>query len=387
MAETETIPEKVNWDMIDDFQGFNHDKNKAHSSSPHAKVIALAMLSETARRTGADLNTLEDSIGKILNGGKDGEGFAVSPGMLHLGMLEHHIPPNMVIGSIRTKRFADPLYVPLSNEEVLVNITMSEEPLLVEGTETPGVIYTFHMSGPNIHGSYGPLFGKDGVRIVAFPDDIDPSLIVGSYWDKFEEMRRAARNPIDSAGKKTNITEESDGYFWSSVRPSSLPREADLPPPIRRGGKISQIEMLAKLPRVLSLYRKKIETKMPPHMKPVEPTAVYFEYAELEKSQGRAEDIGKRARMLANQMMFVYASQDAVFDPWLECPLDEDFTLTTSLIRQKMGLHQFVSQMVVGGGPIFVDTSKFYGVPVIPEPVMKLVYDRKLDVKKMKPFE
>jgi hypothetical protein len=386
MAEVKIIPEKVNWDMIDDFQGFNHDKNKAHSSSPHAKVIALAMLSEAARRTGTDLDTLEDSVGKILNGGKGGEGFAVSPGMLHLGMLEHHIPQNMVIGSIKTKRFADPLYVPLSGEDVVVKITKSEEPLVVEGAETHGVIYTFHMSGPNLHGSYLPLFGRDGVRIVAFPGDIDPSGIVSSYGGKFEEMRKAARNPIDSAGKKTNITEESDGYFWSSVRPSSLPREAELPAPIRRGGKISQIEMLAKLPRVLSLYRKKIETKMPPHMKPVEPTAIYFEYAELEKSHGMVEDIGKRARMLANQMMFVYAGQDAVFDPWLECPLDEDFTLTTSLIRQKRGMHMFVSQMVVGGGTIFVDTSKFYGVPVIPEAVMNLVYGRKLDVNSMKPF-
>lgn len=387
MAEIQTIPEEVTNKRVRSFHGFNHDMNEAHDFSPHVKVIALATLAETARRTGTNLATLDDSVEKILNGGEDGGGFVVSPGMLHLGMLEHHIPPNMVIGSIKTRKFADPLYVPLSNEEVPVNISMSKEPLLVEGIETPGVVYTFHMSGPNLDGNYVPIFGKDGVQILAFPDDIDPSKIVGSYWGKFEKMRQAARNPIDSAGKKTNITDESDGYFWSGIRPSSLPREAKLPAPIRRGGKISQIEMLAKLPRVLSLYREKIETERPAYLEPVKPTAIYFEYAELEKSQGKVEDIEKRAGMLANKMMFVYASQDAVFDPWLECPLNEDFTLTTSLTRKRMGLHIFVSQMVVGGGPIFVDTSRFYSVPVISEAGMKLIYDRKLDVEKMKPFK
>jgi len=385
MAEAETMPEKVDYERVLRFHGFNHDMNYAHSFVPHAKVIALAMLAETARRDKVKFETLGDAVERIL-----GDGLVVSPGILHLSMLEHYVPQGMVIAKVSTK-FGDPLYVPFSGESVDVSITKTEKPYVAGVRETPGIVYHFEMSGPNIHGDCVPLFGNKGSNIVAFPGDMDPSEIFKYVEEEFRQKLSDAMHPIDSAGKDTNITHEHDGYYWSSIRPSSLPREAELPEPIRRAGKMSQLEMLAKLPRVLSLYREKLETEKPAHLKPAEPTEPFFQYAELEKSKGLVADAGKRACQLANRHLYVYGTQDAVFDPRQECPLDRNFALTTFLTRQKTGrgnggMHVFVSQMVVGGVPVYADTSMFFMAPVIPEAVMKLLYDRNLDVNSMKPF-
>lgn len=439
----ETFAETIDYWRIRRFvHGFQHDMNDAHDFVPHASVIAISQLDhlfqkkdeEARKQTEAEIAkereqakreideareiTSEDEFGQVEDFFEDRlcqaeswlrleledrtrrrkeefvdaagrvikQGIIVSPGVLHLSMLEHHIPSDMIIASVSTK-FADALYVPFSGEGIDVEIEKSEEPFVAEGKETPGRVYTFRMMAPGLFSGKADLFGRKGCRMVVFPDNIPPHQIAGYFKNRFTGMIDNTRDAIDSAGKDTNITHEHDSYYWSSIRPSALPRESELPPPVRRGGNISQLELLAKLPRVLSLYREKLESKRPSYLEHVEATEPYHAYAGLEKSLGKVDDVGKRARQLANGMMYIYGKQDAVFDPWVECPFDKYFTLTTFLIKRRGSKNVFVSQMMLPTGCAYVDTSMFFAAPAIPERVMKLLYDRKIDVNTMKSFE
>jgi hypothetical protein len=375
----ETFGEVIDYWRIRRFvHGFQHDMNDAHDFVPHASVIAISQLAKLCEEQPIDFDaTAERIIAQKL---------VVSPGMLHISMLEHYIPSEMVIAKVSTK-FGGSLYVPHSGGDVGVVIEKSEKPFADGDKETPGRVYTFRMRGPGLLGDEINLFGNRECRIVAFPDTVPAHEIAVYFQEDFREMQDSTRHAIDKAGKDTNITHVHDNYYWSSIRQDLLPREAKLPPPIRRGGNISQLELLAKLPRVLSLYREKIEDERPPYLEPVEATGPYHAYAELEKSLGKAEDVGERAYQLANGMMYVYGTQCAFFDPWVECPFDKYFTLSTFLTKHKGNKNVFVSQMMLPTGCAYVDTSMFSAAPAIPERVMKLLYDKKLDVCSMEKFE
>ncbi len=357
------------------FHGFNHDMNDVHGVPARTALVALVQLDRKKK-----LAELGDMVLE--------QNFVLSPGMLHLSLLDRHIPANMVIAEVSTS-FSDPLYIPTKAKRVWLNGTKSEEPYLVEVEETPGVVYTFNLSGTGLTGDSIDLFGNGGAQIIAFPDSVPTREIFGYFEAKFKAMMDKKNKAIDRAGKTTDITEEHGLSKRRSVRPSYLSRGASLPLPIIRGEAISQLELLAKLPRVFSIYIDKVENGDVDHLRKIVPTDEHFAYAEMEKRHGWVDDnnVEARARELAGMIMYVYVSQDAVFNPQVRCHVGDRFDLTTYLTKAGKVKQSFTSQMVLDSGCAYVDASKFMTAPLLTKNVIDFLVKREIDIETMGKFE
>jgi hypothetical protein len=202
-------------------------------------------------------------------------------------------------------------------------------------------------------------------------------------------MMDTKNNAIDRAGKTTDITEEHDLSKRRSVRPSYLSRGASIPLPIKRGEAISQLELLAKMPRVFSIYIDKVENGDVNYLRKTEPTEQHFAYAEMERRHGWVadSDVEARARDLAGMLMYIYVSQDAVFNPQVRCHVGDRFDLTAYLTKTGRVKHSFTSQMVLDSGCAYVDSSRFMTAPLLPKNVVDFLLEREIDIDIMGKFE
>jgi hypothetical protein len=189
------------------------------------------------------------------------------------------------------------------------------------------------------------------MEVTAFPKGVPEGDIYEGYvMKKFADLEAEAKTPIQFLSHKTFISSDDDDAYWRSIQSA----------PSKRNGGFSQLELLAKLPRILSMEVDEIE-KNPPEgyeaqQRSLEPL---LRYAEREKEYGRlnGKSVEERAQELSKKKKYIYSKQTAYFNPMKDLAVGENFELRIYLMRHKNGMHKFISGAYIGDEPLFLGES------------------------------
>jgi len=327
---------------------FNHDRNPPHHSALHTALILLSLTSEKGFHDEVCSDEAEEDTfleKKLEIVGDDvlkQEGLVIAPGVLLQSLADNHIPPDKIITKVET-RFMYPLLVPVDKGSKELKIRISEE-VNPEGTFD----YKIGFFSDDIYGAEVQI-AEMSVKSVPYTIPID-KIYERFVKEHFEKLKRKKQEPIVSISHDTYISADDDDCYWRSIQGKN---------PFKRNGSISQLELLSKMPRILSMMADKIENDSPEgYQAPERDLSPFLRYAEKEKSYGRnnGKSVEERARELSKRLRTTYARQVIVFDPRMRLDIDQHFDLTTNLLGKiKRGMHTFISEAAVGDDTLFVD--------------------------------
>jgi len=364
---------------------FNHDRNPAHHSALHTALILLSLASEKGFhdevcKKDIDENLwLEKKLEILGHDVLENDGLVIAPGVLMQSLADNNIPENMIITKVDT-RFSYPLLTPVDkgSKELTVEENRSENP------GNPGITYNLKFYAADFYNN--PITKKDTLvpiaemNIAAFPTDLSSEEIFEKYVkEDFDKLNKKNKNPIHSLTHKTYISADDDECYWRSIQNKN---------PFRRNGNISQLELLAKLPRVLSRETDEIEENPPENYDYKTDASPFLKYAEKEKEYGmiNGKTVEERAEELAKKRKYTYARQETVFDPRIGIEISEDFDLSIDLTKVKRGIHTFDSRAVSEKGVLFAGQSKVLASPLFTERVIRYLEKINYSVDELERF-
>jgi len=368
---------------------FNHDRNPAHHSAVHTSLILLSLASEKGfhdefcEKKDTENQQLDKKLEIIGHDILNREGSIIAPGVLLQSLADNHIPQDIIITKVET-RFAYPLLVPVDkgSKELEVQISKQED--------FPKINYTIKFYATDIYDKK-IIREKNGekiqipiteMEITAFPNNISPEEIYESFTkEHFTKLRKAKKEPIYTLSHDTYISADDDDCYWRSIQNKN---------PFRRNKSISQLELLAKIPRILSMVADKLENESPGNYKILERELdPFIKYAEKEKSYERnnGKNVEERAKELSKRLRTTYARQIIVFDPRMRLGIDEHFDLTVQLSGKiKRGMHTFISEAAIKDKTLFIDESKIIGSPLLTDRVIKYLNKINYSVEELELF-
>jgi len=358
---------------------FNHDRNPAHHSALETSLILLSLASDEPV-SGASFHdeveklNLDKKLEIIGDYILESPRVVIAPGVLMQSFADNVISFDNVISCVKTK-FRYPLLVPVDK---------GSRPLKISSEVQPGkdnaLNYTVSMSSTDLFNRQ--LQTTLAMSAVAFPKTVSESDIYEKYvTGKFTELEDDAKDPIHSLSHKTFISSDDDDAYWKSIQNT----------PSRRNGGFSQLELLAKLPRILSIEVDEIE-KNPPRgyetpQRNIEP---FMRYVEREKEYGRlnGKTVEERALELSKKRKYIYARQSAYFNPMKDLQTGENFELKISLVNyNKAGLHKFVSGAYSGDTPLFLGETTVLAGPMFTDRLINYLFKINYSVDLLQRFK
>lgn len=350
---------------------FNHDRNPAHHSALHTDLFLLSLASEKGFH-----DEISDDVGKKMEiMGDDilkNQGLVVAPGVLLQSLTDNHIPEDEKIIKVET-RLAYPVLVPVDKGSKEVKISLEE---IEEGD----------LKKYNVTYVTTDLYGKEinpikSMKITSFRSDKNPEEMFEKYVKKdMENVSKMKKEPIFSLNHKTYISEDDDECYWRSIQAEDSPK---------RNGNVSRLELLAKVPRILSMMSDKLQNEPPEKYQGVEREIIPFlRYAEKEKEYGllNGKTIEKRAEELSKKLRTTYAKQTTIFDPRFNIKIDQHFNISMALAAKKRVMHSFISKAIYDEKVLFVDESRIIGGPLITDNMINYLSKINYSVEELERF-